>query len=90
MAASGARQVVDLAWYPMAVAAMVNDDSRGQGSLTIKAVSEAAAGGFQFSTSFPIKIVLVLRNYLVMLLLQGSSIGLEEGRNRFGPGGGGF
>jgi len=37
--------LVKLAWYPtrMAVAAMVNDDSNGQGSLTIKAVSEAAA-----------------------------------------------
>jgi protein SMG6 len=33
----------DLAWYRMAVAAMVNDTGRGQGSLTIKAVSEAAA-----------------------------------------------
>jgi protein SMG6 len=33
----------DLAWYRMSVAAMVNDGSRGQGSLTIKTVSEAAA-----------------------------------------------
>ena len=33
----------DLAWYRMAVAAMVNEGGRGQGSLTIKAVSEAAA-----------------------------------------------
>ena len=33
----------DLAWYQMAVAAMVNDNSKTQGGLTIKAVSEAAA-----------------------------------------------
>ena len=33
----------DLAWYRMAVAAMVNDGGRGQGGLTVKAVSEAAA-----------------------------------------------
>jgi protein SMG6 len=33
----------DLAWYRMAVAAMVNDDGSGQGGLTVKAVSEAAA-----------------------------------------------
>ena len=33
----------DLAWYWIVVAAMVNDGRRGQGSLTIKAVSEAAA-----------------------------------------------
>ena len=33
----------DLAWYRMAVAAMVNDGGGGQGSLTIKAVSEVAA-----------------------------------------------
>ena len=33
----------DLAWYRMAVVAMVNDGGRGQGGLTIKVVSEAAA-----------------------------------------------
>jgi protein SMG6 len=33
----------DLAWYRMAVSAMVNDNGSGQGGLTIKAVSEAAA-----------------------------------------------
>lgn len=33
----------DLAWYRMAVAAMVNGDAGGQGGLTMKAVSEAAA-----------------------------------------------
>ena len=33
----------DLAWYRMAVAAMVDGDSSGQGGLTIKAVSEVAA-----------------------------------------------
>jgi protein SMG6 len=33
----------DLAWYRMAVAAMVNDGGKGQGSLTIKAVTEATA-----------------------------------------------
>ena len=33
----------DLAWYWMAVAAMVDGDSSGQGGLTIKAVSEVAA-----------------------------------------------
>ena len=33
----------DLAWYRMVVAAMVNDSGRGQGSLTMKAVLEAAA-----------------------------------------------
>jgi protein SMG6 len=33
----------DLAWYQMAVVAMVNDDGSGQGGLTIKAVLEAAA-----------------------------------------------
>jgi protein SMG6 len=33
----------DLAWYRMAVAAMVNEDGSGQGGLTVKAVSEAAA-----------------------------------------------
>ena len=33
----------DLAWYRMAVAAMVNDGGKGQGRLTIKAVLEAAA-----------------------------------------------
>jgi protein SMG6 len=33
----------DLAWYRMAVAAMVNDGGKGQRKLTIKAVSEAAA-----------------------------------------------
>ena len=33
----------DLGWYRIVVVAMVNDGSRGQGSLTIKAVSEAAA-----------------------------------------------
>ena len=33
----------DPAWYRMAVAAMVNDGGKGQGSLTVKAVSEAAA-----------------------------------------------
>ena len=32
-----------LAWYRMAVAAIVNDGGRGQGGLTVKAVSEAAA-----------------------------------------------
>ena len=36
-------KLLDLAWYRMAVAAKVNDSGRGQGSLTIKAVSEAAA-----------------------------------------------
>ena len=33
----------DIAWYRMAVAAMVNDDGSGQGGLTINAMSEAAA-----------------------------------------------
>ena len=33
----------DLGWYRIVVVAMVNDGSRGQGSLSIKAVSEAAA-----------------------------------------------
>lgn len=33
----------DLAWYRMAVAAMVNGDAGGQGGLTIKAVSEVTA-----------------------------------------------
>jgi protein SMG6 len=39
----------DLAWYWMAVAAMVNDGGRGQGSLTIKAVSGVAAVLNEFS-----------------------------------------
>jgi protein SMG6 len=33
----------DLAWYRMAVAAMVNDGSKGQGGLTLKAVSAVAS-----------------------------------------------
>ena len=53
----------DLAWYQMAVAAMVNDGSRGQGGLTIKAVSEAAADFNKPSEKNP-----VLRNRLVMHL----------------------
>jgi hypothetical protein len=59
----------DFAWYRMAVASMVYDDGSGQGGLTIKAVSQAAAS-LQTSMTLQerIKMFLALRNLLAMLI----------------------
>jgi hypothetical protein len=57
----------------MVVAAMDNDGGRGQGGLTIKAVSEAAADFNEPSERNP-----VLRNRLAMHLPQESMIALPR------------